>query len=169
MVRMVIVNMKKVFIFLLCIIIFTFSGCTIKSSKYINKDLEHSEEVTKKIMQCFDDRNIEDLEKMFSNKTRSNFDVSSQILAAFELYNGKSLSYELLFGDGPTGGWIDGEWVDKQLAPKISNVKTNTGDVYIIKYREYLIYKSDSNEIGIKYMYLLDKNYNILAEIGVAN
>lgn len=166
MVRMVIVNMKKVFIFLLCIIIFTFSGCTIKSSKYINKDLEHSEEVTKKIMQCFDDRNIEDLEKMFSKKTKSNFDIPSQIQAAFNLYNGKSLSYELHFGDGPAGGWIDGEWVDKHLYPEIGDIKTDANDIYSILYWEYLVYEKDKSMVGIECMSLHDKDNNTLAEIG---
>ncbi|MBO6141099.1 MAG: DUF5104 domain-containing protein [Ruminococcus sp.] len=46
-------------------------------------------------MECFDNKDKESIKAMFSVKTAKEFDLDSQIDKVFEIYDGKSVSYEI--------------------------------------------------------------------------
>ena len=147
-------------------------GVSLLSSCGIINDLKDSEDELQytlsqmdKIIMCFDNKDAEGLKLMFCPKKQADPTLEEQILNAYELYEGKSISYSYTRTSMAGGGTDDYKWVDKHYRPLIDNIQTDEGKEYSISYFEYLIYDADPSEIGITYVNLVDSENNLLARI----
>ncbi len=159
---------KKIFLVLLSLLIsvFILNGCVVLEPKnHYPTVLEISEDISAKIVKCFDTKDVDTLKGVFCSKTQSEHNLDDEIKLMFEKYEGKSMSYEVSCA-GASGGYKDGEWFDKNITPKIKNWKTDTNKTYIITYFEYLIYDDNQDMIGIVSMSLRDSDGVILSKIG---
>lgn len=154
--------MKKVLsIFLILAVCFCFSGCSSKPSTI---------DIAKDILYCFDNRDDEGLKRLFCEAI-SKDSLNSQIETAFDIYDGKSVSYSSI--STPSQKSIrNGETALLQINPLIRHIETDTGMEYAIKFYTYRINKKNPEKVGVYFISLYTYNDNkemvLLAEIGKA-
>lgn len=153
--------MKKIRVLMILFLILTFF---ISCNNSVISDEKYARKQGKTIVECFDTKDVNALKNMFSESTKEKCNLEEEIQIAFDLYEGKSISYKCV-DVGIAGGTKDGEWVDKHIAPNIS-LETDKGNKYEIEFREYLIYKKDETMIGIKKIFLWNADGERLAVIG---
>lgn len=159
--------MKKVFGLIFLLIVILFSGCNlVEAIEITNNDSEIVKSRSEEIIRCFDERDSESIKKMMCSETISNVsDIDEQIQSAFEIYEGKSESYEVVYA-GMAGSMQEGVWTDKHTSVKIKDIATDSGGKYIISYTEYFIYDDDENRVGVIAISLRNDNGDLLVGIG---
>ena len=108
--------MKIMIVLLLNIFIcFNFTGCGIANAfGELNEEAQYIENKSDEILFCFDNNDAEKLKSMLSKNDQLKFDIDEQIHNAFNLYNGKSISYEH-FDVGTAGGKDNGVWTNNYI------------------------------------------------------
>lgn len=155
--------MKKIFLIALIIfLILTLTSCNLNIS---DKTKQISNDKSKEIIRCFDEKDIDGLKNMFCNEIINSHDLDTEIQRAFNMYSGTSVSYNLFYG-GNAGTWDHGTCVDEHITPQIRDLKTSNDKMYRIVRHEYLIYKENENCIGITYMRIFDESTDEMIEIG---
>ena len=165
--------MKKIIsIFIsLVLVIYGFTGCIDDKSSVSPPPDEMARLQSVSVMECFENEDIEGLKSMFCKRVIDNIDLNSQIEGAFEFINGKIISYDE--PDGTSGGGLikDGERVELILGGKITNIKTDKGDIYRITFTSYGIHESDPDRIGISQLSVFSQNDSryIIGDYDTAN
>jgi len=166
-------TMKKIIsIFIsLVLVICGFTGCIDDKSSVSPPPDEMARLQSVSVMECFENEDIEGLKSMFCKRVIDNIDLNSQIESAFEFINGKIISYDE--PDGTSGGGLikDGERVELILSGKITNIKTDKGDIYRITFTSYGIHESDPDRIGISQLSVFSQNDSryIIGDYDTAN
>ena len=157
--------MKKVIcIILITIICLNFSSCNFSDNK--DNDTKLINDQAKEIVRCFDEKDIDGLKSLFCQNTQDNYNLDEEIQDAFDLYEGKSESFNVNLQGGWAGGKDNGEWTDKHFTPQIENIKTDKKETYSIGYLVYYVYSSDPGRVGICALGLRNGNGEEIARIG---
>jgi len=121
-------------------------------------DEKYNEETLKEILECFDNKDSERLKAMFSKSVAATCDLDKEIESAFDMYNGKSVSYDSIFDYGPSGHTEYGRWVKKYTEAKMKKIKLDTGKTYSIYFCKEIVNDENPDEIGIRHINLKDKD-----------
>lgn len=143
---------------MICVV---FSSCGI-----IKQEPSYLQEQSAEIVRCFDEKDVEGLERLFCQNANDNYDLESEIKKAFEKYEGCSKSYMVNSKGGWAGGYDDGVCVDRHNSPEIESIITDEEKEYNIGFCIYQIYEKDQGRVGISVISLRDSEGNELAVIG---
>ena len=155
--------MKKIrIIILLLIILSSFTGCMFVKDKTKSESYDKSIE----ILRCFDEKDTEGLRSFFCQHSQDTDSINDEIEAAFEFYEGKSVSFEFAYNGGVAGKWRDGKAVDEHITPEIRSIVTDTDNKYLIFYHEYLTYTADEKCVGVTYMLIFNEETDEKLQIG---
>lgn len=170
--------MKKLIIIALVLSVTVFSLLSILKDKFFLKEYDphdfkprqekiYTEATAMKILECFDNRDVDSLITMFSESVRSSYDLHSQIKKAFDIYGEKSVTNDGFEDYGYSNSSSrDGIYVQKSIRGHIKNIKTSNNDVLTISFIKCVLDDDNPNNLGLKDIYLIDLKYGTLAKIG---
>lgn len=152
---------------LMLIIFIVYMICTYNPDRYYKSYEEENYAIAMEIIRCFDERDSAALEKMFSNNVRSHNSVRAQIQSAFAIYNSKSSSCEEFFDQGvyESNASYD-RYLYKSVGADMKKVVLEDGKEFDIGFIRCVINEKDSDEVGMRKIYLTDPEYGHLAIIG---
>ena len=84
--------------------------------------------------------------------------IDKGIDEAFEFINGEIVDYKSIYGGGAGGKVRNYEWIEKFYDGYIDLIQTDTGKEYTINYGGCLIDDKDSDNIGIFYFEISEKD-----------
>ena len=152
---------------LMLIIFIVYMICTYNPDRYYKSYEEENYAIAMEIIRCFDERDSAALEKMFSNNVRSHNSVRAQIQSAFAIYNSKSSSCEGFFDQGVYESNASyGRYLYKSVGADMKKVVLEDGKEFDIGFIRCVINEKDSDEVGMRKIYLTDPEYGHLAIIG---
>ena len=152
---------------LMLIIFIVYMICTYNPDRYYKSYEEENYAIAMEIIRCFDERDSAALEKMFSNNVRSHNSVRAQIQSAFAIYNSKSSSCEEFFDQGVYESNASyGRYLYKSVGADMKKVVLEDGKQFDIGVIRCVINEKDSDEVGMRKIYLTDPEYGHLAIIG---
>ena len=152
---------------LMLIIFIVYMICTYNPDRYYKSYEEENYAIAMEIIRCFDERDSATLEKMFSNNVRSHNSVRAQIQSAFAIYNSKSSSCEEFFDQGVYESNASyGRYLYKSVGADMKKVVLEDGKEFDIGFIRCVINEKDSDEVGMRKIYLTDPEYGHLAIIG---
>ena len=129
-------------------------------------ELEQTEKILLKIIECFDNKDKESIKAMFSVKIAKEFDLDSLIDKAFEIYNGKSVSYEINKGSTAGSAKTDGTYTFLEYDGKLENIKMDNSKSFSIRMSRCVVNDDDPDEIGLTRITLRRDDGVKLAPIG---
>ena len=139
--------MKKLLtIILLLIMTLTFSGCF-----FSDYNGPSAIETAKKVLECFDNDDVEGLKSLFCEDVLTNVDdLDEQIKEIFNLYEGKSVERGTIRGGSSEKSYREGELVFYDIGPSIDDIKTDKSDKYYsIQLCMHLVNKKHPERVGI--------------------
>ena len=152
---------------LMLIIFIVYMICTYNPDRYYKSYEEENYAIAMEIIRCFDERDSAALEKMFSNNVRSHNSVRAQIQSAFAIYNSKSSSCGGFFDQGVYESNASyGRYLYKSVGADMKKVVLEDGKEFDIGFIRCVINEKDSDEVGMRKIYLTDPEYGHLAIIG---
>ena len=157
---------RYLIIILICLIGISSSGCAV-SQVLENKadNQKHAEEVSKELIRCINERDLDGIEQMFNQYSRNEKKLRKDIEDFLDHIDGEILDYIITWGEVSLS-IEDGIWTEQKTETKIENIITDTGKRYHIRFREYMIYTEDKDkEGGILLLLLYDENKNKLCRI----
>ena len=165
--------MKKRFLFIIIAIAVAVYGyrtwhfiMEIRSDYYVAKEQKCNEEFAEEILRCFDEKDSEQLKKLFNKNLMGNSSLNSQIKEAFAIYEGKSSGYEKLDNKGVFSSNADnGIYIERSVGESIEGIKVGDNKFTIMFIRCSLDAK-DSNNVGLVRVYLEDDKHMNLSIIG---
>ena len=165
--------MKKRFLFIIIAIAVAVYGyrtwhfiMEIRSDYYVAKEQKCNEEFAEEILRCFDEKDSEQLKKLFNKNLMGNSSLNSQIREAFAIYEGKSSGYEKLDNKGVFSSNADnGIYKERSVGESIEGIKVGDNKFTIMFIRCSLDAK-DSNNVGLVRVYLKDDKHTNLSIIG---
>lgn len=167
--------MKKYLgVFMLLITLFL-TGCSL-STESLDFDFstdhshhlatDYSYNLSAEIIRCFNEKDSEDLKSLFCTNTQNYYNIDREILTTFSFYNGISESYSVKNASRMGDGYKDGKMYVEHFSPKITNIVTDTGNIYSIGFTAYSVYDYDPGWVGIGVIALYDSEENVIAVIG---
>jgi len=135
--------MKYIASVVICIIaIITMTSC-----KSVPKEMGVNE-YSKEVLRCFDEEDVDGLKSLFCEEIQNTHNLDEDIKNALDIYQGKTISYKII---GGTGGETveNGKIVLKDENIQIGEIKTDTGNEYVIVIYSYVINEEYPNRIGI--------------------
>ena len=165
--------MKKRFLFIIIAIAVAVYGyrtwhfiMEIRSDYYVAKEQKCNEEFAEEILRCFDEKDSEQLKKLFNKNLMGNSSLNSQIKEAFAIYEGKSSGYEKLDNKGGFSSNADnGIYIERSVGESIEGITVGNNKFTIMFIRCSLDAK-DSNNVGLVRVYLKDDKHMNLSIIG---
>ena len=165
--------MKKIFLFIIIAIAVAVYGyrtwhfiMEIRSDYYVAKEQKCNEEFAEEILRCFDEKDSEQLKKLFNKNLMGNSSLNSQIKEAFAIYEGKSSGYEKLDDKGVFSSNADnGIYIERSVGESIEGITVGDNKFTIMFIRCSLDAK-DSNNVGLVRVYLKDDKHMNLSIIG---
>ena len=165
--------MKKRFLFIIIAIAVAVYGyrtwhfiMEIRSDYYVAKEQKCNEEFAEEILRCFDEKDSEQLKKLFNKNLMGNSSLNLQIKEAFAIYEGKSSGYEKLDNKGVFSSNADnGIYIERSVGESIEGIKVDDNKFTIMFIRCSLDAK-DSNNVGLVRVYLKDDKHMNLSIIG---
>ena len=165
--------MKKIFLFIIIAIAVAVYGyrtwhfiMEIRSDYYVAKEQKCNEEFAEEILRCFDEKDSEQLKKLFNKNLMGNSSLNSQIKEAFAIYEGKSSGYEKLDNKGVFSSNADnGIYIERSVGESIEGITVGDNKFTIMFIRCSLDAK-DSNNVGLVRVYLEDDKHMNLSIIG---
>ena len=165
--------MKKRFLFIIIAIAVAVYGyrtwhfiMEIRSDYYVAKEQKCNEEFAEEILRCFDEKDSEQLKKLFNKNLMGNSSLNSQIKEAFAIYEGKSSGYEKLDNKGVFSSNADnGIYIERSVGESIEGITVGDNKFTIMFIRCSLDAK-DSNNVGLVRVYLKDDKHMNLSIIG---
>ena len=130
-------QLKLLFV-IMCITIFTLTNCNFttifEDPKAIIGEANQSKiEVSKKLIDCFKEKNSEGIINLLCERTQKIDDINEQISLAINFIDGKIISYNEEIENGYEGNSIsNGDFTTFDNSWTINDVKTDTGKTYTI-------------------------------------
>jgi len=155
----------SVIIIVLLLLAIRFTGCE-ENTNYIpqKSNLQIAQEVGQEIMDAFINKDEEALYSLLSPNAKEYYMTREQIKTAFDFIDGEIISYDLPSKTGGGGESIEkGKVVSKNMTPRITNIKTDKGKTYRISFRYNFIVNGDSEEKGVRNIFIswMDKGSNV--------
>ena len=129
-------------------------------------ELEQTEKILLKLIECFDNKDKESIKAMFSVKTAKEFNLDSQVDKSFEIYNGKSVSYEIDNGGIAGSAKTDDTYTFLEYDGELKNIKMDNSKSFSIWVSRCVVNDDDSDEIGLTRIILCRDDGVKLAPIG---
>ncbi len=167
--------MKKLFILLISAILFLCSCSQNKNEIYdphnggsytykINR--QDTINMAENIISYLDNRDRESIKALFAPQTANDYDLDSQIDKIFEIYDGKSISYEITTS-GEKGKHIkDGKYLYLRFDCHIKNVQTDNDKNFSISIVRCLVDDDNPDNIGLNKIHLCSADGTNIAPIG---
>lgn len=131
------------------------------------REAVYTEETAMIILNCFDNKDADTLEGMFSETIKNEYNLKEQIEKAFEIYGGKSVSdVQFHFGGYAGSSSEDGIYVQKSVVGDIKDIKTDYNEEFIISLKKCVLDDYNPNKLGIEWLHLRDGDNHKLAIIG---
>jgi len=127
---------------------------------------KYNEETLKEILECFDNKDSERLEEMFSESVASKYDLKRQIQKAFDIYGGKSISYEEMDNYGVSSASMEGKYVRKNISAEMKKIKTTDEKCFNIYFSRCVLDDDNPSEVGVRCIYLCTAESATLHIIG---
>lgn len=153
---------KTIILIMLLIFISLLTGCMFVKDKTKSESYDKSVE----ILRCFDEKDTEALKKLFCQHIQNDSNIGKEIEEAFALYDGKAVSFKFNYSGGVSGSWRDGRAVDEHISPNVEEIITDSDNVYLICYHEYLTYVKDEKCVGITYIRIFNEETDEMVQIG---
>lgn len=135
--------MKKFFTTFVILIISTMLFCNCGSNNY-KTPTQQAEETLSQILECFVNNDVETLKGYFCPYIQDNVsDLDQKINDAFNLFDGKIVSYDDPFGSAC------GSSERKDTGATIENIKTDKGTEYSIAIKAWLTNNKEPEKIGV--------------------
>ena len=138
--------MKKIISIFLALVSISFSGCF-----FSDYNGPSATETAKKVLECFDNDDVEGLKSLFCEDVLTNVDdLDEQIKEIFNLYEGKCIERGTINSPSQTS-YRDGEIVYYDTDPLINDIKTDENEGYysICIYID-LVNKKHPERVGVK-------------------
>lgn len=132
---------------------------------FLTPDKEPEKTNAELVLQYIQEKNTDAIYDMLCKRLKKQPNVRKRIEETFDFYEGKSVSYDLYYGES-SGGWDNGVCVDEHITPQIKNLKTDNDKIYRIPYHEYVIYKENPKCVGITYIRIFDESSDDMVQIG---
>lgn len=129
-------------------------------------ELDKTEELLSSLIVYFDDKDKESIKSLFASQTRQDYDIDSQIDKVFEIYDGKSVSYDIDAGSEQGKKIDDGKYVYVRYDGAIKNIITNNKKSFEIWISRCVVNDDNEDMIGLNRITLCDGNGKRLAPIG---
>ena len=152
--------MKAICIVSICFVALAiFSGCGIFSNIASRLDLlnkEYAEEMksnltlSKALLECFTEKDMDGLKVLLCERTRELIDIDVQIIAAFDILNGKIISFneqKLSSYEGKSTEY--GKTIRLERKWSILDIETENNENYEIYVHVYYVYENDKKREGI--------------------
>jgi len=153
-------SLKVVCVVFLCfIVLLCFSGCDFFpniASRLDRLNEEYAEEMksnlalSKALIDCFSEKDIDGLKVLLCERTRELTDIDDQIIAGFDILNGKIMSFneqELSSYEGKSTEY--GKTTRLERKWSILNIENETNENYEIYIHVYYVYENDKKREGI--------------------
>ena len=127
---------------------------------------EQTEKILEKLIECFDNKDKEGIKALFTPQTAKDNSLDSQIDKAFEIYDGKSLSYEIKSGGIAGSAKKDGVYTFLEYDGELKSIKTDTNTSFSIWISRCVVNDDEPNKVGLTRITLCRENGVNLAPIG---
>ena len=161
---------KKVIITITLILVSIFLlACTGENKTTISESTDNNESKTPdeqvwdmglEIYEGLKNKDKEKIKSVFSENELMNHSrkIDNKIDEVFDFIDGEIVTYKEVNGNCGGGKARDGEWVEESFVGYIYGIKTDTGREYTISYGGCMIDKNDSDNIGVFYFKIWEKD-----------
>ena len=158
---------RYLIIILICLIGISSSGCAV-SQVLENKadNQKHAEEVSKELIRCINERDLDGIEQMFNQYSRNEKKLRKDIEDFLDYIDGEIEDYDFNYRGEISSSIRDGKWTRQETQTKLENIITDTGKKYYqITFSEYVICTGEKDKEGISILTLHDENNKLLCRI----
>ena len=158
---------RYLIIILICLIGISSSGCAV-SQVLENKadNQKHAEEVSKELIRCINERDLDGIEQMFNQYSRNEKKLRKDIEDFLDYIDGEIEDYDFNYRGEISSSIRDGKWTRQETQTKLENIITDTGKKYYqITFSEYVISTEKKDKEGISILTLHDENNKLLCRI----
>lgn len=162
---------KKLFVvFVLLFLIVVVPATAFKLIVYrgsANETVDNKKEIIKTdlemILHAFTNDDKQELLELFSERSRLDNDLDSQIDEALQFFEGKTISHEELSTPVENTSTKKGKVIRSYISTS-SSIKTDTGHEYKLTFADCIVYNgsNQNDETGIMYITLRDENDNVI-------
>ena len=145
MVNMVgVILLRKIILILMIISLITVAG---SCDNFIDPDIEGKKQ-SEDLLKYLSDKDEDGLKSMFCEKTASSSSFDKQIKVAIDVVNGKVTSSNILINSSERSV-KDGKTTSLDISAHISEIETDVGKVYDIRFYSYLVNSEYEDKEGI--------------------
>ena len=127
---------------------------------------KHAEEVSKELIRCINERDLDGIEQMFNQYSRNEKKLRKDIEDFLDYIDGEIEDYDFNYRGEISSSIRDGKWTRQETQTKLENIITDTGKKYYqITFSEYVICTEEKDKEGISILTLHDENNKLLCRI----
>lgn len=145
--------MRKLIIVFVTISLTLFCGCAVRT-----QDVTSGRELGKEVLRCFDEEDSEGLKALFCEEIQNTHNLDREIAEAMKLFDGEIVSYDKTFNVAEGETIIDGQVIDKNIAPYITQIKTSTGQKLEVSCFAYIVCDKYPKRVGLTRVTLFFEN-----------
>ena len=127
---------------------------------------KQTEEILIKVIEFFDNKDKEGIKALFASQIKQNHNIDTQIDRAFEIYDGKSVSYDVHAGGIANSAKTDDTYTFLVFDGKLKNIKMDNSKSFSIWIFRCVVNDDDPDEIGLTRITLCREDGVNLAPIG---
>ena len=172
--------MKKILSILIAIVTCLFSASCNNASKSnddvpdphsgsiesYNYERKQTEKILSKLIVYFDEKDKESIKALFAPQIAQDYDLDTQIDKVFEIYDGKSTSYELGILEEKSKKVIEGKYVYLRHCGELENIQTDNNKPFDISIVRCVVNDDNPDNIGLNKIYLSHTDGSHIAPIG---
>lgn len=172
--------MKKIFSILIAMATCLFSTSCNNASKFnndvpdphsgsiksYNYERKQTEKILSKLIGYFDNKDKESIKDLFAPQIAHDYDLDVQIDKVFEIYDGKSTSYELGICEETSKKVIEGKYVYLRHIGELENIQTDSNKSFDIWITRCVVDDDNPDNIGLNKIYLSHTDGCHIAPIG---
>lgn len=144
-------------------------GCDANNEPEKKSNLEIARDVAQDIMDCFINKDEEELYLMLSKNAQDFYMTKGQIKSAFDFIDGEIISYKLPTDTGGGGESVEhGKVTAQDMTPWITNIKTTSGNNYRITFQYFTVvnkYVENMKGLNDIFVSILDENESLIKRI----
>lgn len=129
-------------------------------------EIEQTGELLSKLVTYFDSQDKESIKALFAPQTRQDYNLDSQIDKVLEIYDGKSVSYNIDKGEIASKKVIDDVYVYLAFYGKLDSVKLDNNKMFCIQIERCAVNDDNKSMIGLNKITLCNEDGTRLAPIG---
>lgn len=155
--------MKKLFNILIALVTCLFSTSCNKSNESVEEapdphsgsiksyhyELDQTEKILSELIKYFDEKDKESIKALFDPQTAHDCDLDFQIDKVFEIYDGKSISFEIDSGSELSKHVIDGKYVERYFCGSLENIRIDNDKSFDIWIARCVVDDDNPDNIGL--------------------